>query len=313
MIYVFRDQPSISAKLLAEAIDGIRLRRPENLTRRAKERDKVVMWGACVPNTKGLQLNNIPLQNKYEDAIRLKTARIKTIEVAKTKPAPLPLTAPPDPLVPIWDDAQDAAEAFSQLALTRHVVAQTGVKELLDKLAKVKAGMLVPAPAAPPPQTQGEWLGRRFHHVGGNDLLRPPTTPDFYVRKEALVNEYRVHSFLGRSIRAGKKVARTPQSETPFTGTPHAWVRSFDAGWQLSYADDAGIKQKHRDIAHAAVKALGLSFGAVDIGETAPGELIVLEVNRAPGVENGTVEAYARSIRRWATGEWTSENQQAGQ
>lgn len=307
MLYIFRDQPSMSAKLLAEAVDGIRLRRPENLLRRARATDKVVMWGTCVPAIRGLVLNNIPLQNKYEDAMKLKAAGIRTIEVGKTRPAPVATVAPPDPLLPIWDDAQDAAEAFTQLVLTRNPVAQTGVKELIDKLGKVKAGMLTAAPVAPP-QTVGEWLGRKYHHVGGNDLLTPKTTPDFYVKKETFVNEYRVHSFLGKSIRAGKKIPRTPQGETPFTGTPHPWVRSFNAGWWLTYDDEAlgDNKQQKRDLAHKAVKTLGLNFGAVDIGETGRGELIVLEINRAPGVENGTVEAYARSIRKWASGEWTA-------
>ena len=71
----------------------------------------------------------------------------------------------------------------------------------------------------------------------------------------------------------------------------------------ISY-DGEVVKQRHRDIAHQAIQALGLQFGAVDIGERADGSLLVLEVNRAAGVEGGTVEAYARAVRRWITGEW---------
>ena len=307
MIYVFRNAPSQSARLLAEAVDGIRLKRPENLLRRVRQNDKVVMWGSYLPDVAGIVLNNVPLSNKFEDAIRLKDAGVRTVEVTRTRPVAVQTEAPIDPLIDIWTDAQDAAEAFVNLAPTRNEVAHTGINELRTKLLNVANQMRIPAPLAPPAQPIGEWLGRKFNHVGGNDLLTPTTMPDFYSKKEAIVTEYRVHSFFGRSIRAGKKVHRGPDNKTPFHGTPHAWIRSFDAGWMISYADDAGIKQRHRDIAHSAVKALGLNFGAVDIGELADGTLIVLEVNRAPGVEDGTTNAYSRAIRRWIAGEWTAD------
>lgn len=312
MIFVYRPHASTSARELASAVDGVRIRREENLRRRVRANDKVVMWGSFLPNLNGLVLNNVPLASKFEDAIRLKEAGVRTVEVSKTRPhQPAPLPAPVDPLQAIWEDAQDAAEAFVNLDPTRLTTAQTGVLELITKLTNVRAAMQKPAPVAPTPPPLDTWLARRNNHVGGRDLLRPDGGADYYSKKEAIVNEYRVHSFFGRSIRAGKKVHRTPQSETPFNGTPHEWVRSFDAGWQMSYADGqlGRNPQRIRDIAHAAVKALGLNFGAVDIGELADGTLIVLEVNRAPGVEGGTTEAYARAIRRWITGEWTAEGQ----
>lgn len=56
-----------------------------------------------------------------------------------------------------------------------------------------------------------------------------------------------------------------------------------------------------REISHAAVKALGLDFGAVDIGKKEDGSYIVLEVNRMAGIENeNTMLAYARAIKEWA-------------
>jgi glutathione synthase/RimK-type ligase-like ATP-grasp enzyme len=54
-----------------------------------------------------------------------------------------------------------------------------------------------------------------------------------------------------------------------------------------------------REIAAAAVTALGLDFGAVDLAQRPDGTLFVLEVNRAPGVEAGTAVAYAQAIQRW--------------
>lgn len=314
MIWIYRPHSSTSARLLAETLDGVRSKNEARIRARVRPNDKIVLWGAHLPNIQGRTINNVPLRNKFEDAVRLQEAGISTVRVARTRPllpAPPPGPLPTDPLIVIWEDAAEAAEAFSNLTPTRNDVARGGVNELISKLTAVTRQMTIPAPVAPPSLPGGpdpNWLARRFNHVGGDDLLRPTTSVDYYSKREQFANEYRVHSFLGRSIRAGKKVHRTPQSETPFHGTPHQWIRSFDAGWQISYADDSGIRQKHRDIAHAAVRALGLQFGAVDIGEKGDGTLIVLEVNRAPGVEGGSTESYGRAMRRWAAGEWTAEN-----
>lgn len=305
MIWVFRSAGSTSARLLAEALDGRRAKQLETLFRRVKPTDKVVMWGAYVDGLTVKTINNIPLQSKFDDANSLNGAGIRTVSVSKNRPVELPIVVSTDPLIKIWEDAQDAAEAFVNLQPTRNIVAQAGVEELRTKMTGVLNAIRVPAPTAPPIKPVGDWLPRKNNHVGGNDLRNANLpNPDFYSKKETFVNEYRVHSFLGRSIRAGRKVHRTPIDETPFNGVAHEWIRAFDTGWKISYADEAGIKQRHRDIAHASVKALGLSFGAVDIGELADGTLVVLEVNRAPGVEAGTTGAYAKAIRRWVDGEW---------
>lgn len=149
------------------------------------------------------------------------------------------------------------------------------------------------------------YLPRSRNHVGGMDLLAPPKWPDFWVQKLPIVNEYRIHSFCGRSIRAGKKILR--DGFIPATGTApwgsapniaHPWVRSYDAGWRIFY-DNFKSSKTMRSLAAKAVKALDLDFGAVDIGELENGNFVVLEVNRAPGLEGGTIEAYARNIQKW--------------
>jgi hypothetical protein len=307
MIRVFRPHKSDSAVALAEALDGLKSSNAERMHRIVRPNDKTIMWGAFVANLPGRSLNNVPLRNKYEDALVLKEAGVRTVEVSRTRPM-IAGETPVDPLIAAWDRASDAAEAFSQLVPNRNPVTIQGIRDLETFLSVVRDAASRPAPVVTADRPDPNWLPRRYDHVGGNDLLSGITTGDYYSKREQFVAEYRVHSFLGRSIRAGKKIHRTPQSETPFHGTPHEWIRSFDSGWQISYADDSGIKQRHRDIAHAAVKALGLAFGAVDIGELADGTLVVLEVNRAAGVEGGTTEAYARAVRRWISNEWTADN-----
>ena len=76
---------------------------------------------------------------------------------------------------------------------------------------------------ANPTQT-AEWLRRSNHHVGGNDLLTPPRQVDYVVKKENFVAEYRVHSFLGHSIRAGTKKHREGFAN------PHPWIQEYFHG-----------------------------------------------------------------------------------
>ena len=139
---------------------------------------------------------------------------------------------------------------------------------------------------------EGEtWLGRANSHIGGADLLAPPARPDYWVKKEDITREYRLHIFRGQSIRAGRK--------EKFREDAHPWIRSHDAGWHLVY-DGHGVTDRHRDAAKQAVTALGLDFGAVDVGERADGSVLVFEVNRAPGLEGNTIAAYATAIQSWA-------------
>lgn len=139
------------------------------------------------------------------------------------------------------------------------------------------------------PGTTGEWLARTSDHERGSDLLNPRTRADYYVKKEKIVKEFRVHSFNGLSIRAGEKVKARPDA--------HPWIRSWDAGWDVRYN---GVTPAHRAIAAKAIKALELDFGAVDIGQKENGDLFVLEVNRAPAMDEGnTAKIYAQYILEW--------------
>jgi hypothetical protein len=149
---------------------------------------------------------------------------------------------------------------------------------------------------------EGEWLPRAAHHVGGDDLLNPTqTVPAYFSRKEDLEYEYRVHIFRGESIRAGVKIPReTYRNQDGSEREPHPWIRSWDSGWRISYT---GVKKPVRELAKSAITALGLDFGAVDIGQRRQDKsVLVLEVNRAPGVESGTIDAYVDAIKRWANG-----------
>jgi hypothetical protein len=142
---------------------------------------------------------------------------------------------------------------------------------------------------------ESNWLPRKNNHQGGSDLLRPPVNPDYYVKKYEIRKEFRVHIFRSgetySSIRAGIKVPRDGVDSSAL----HPWIRSYDAGWRLDYgqACQLEIRQSVRDEAKLAIKALGLDFGAVDVGVLADNRPLVLEVNRAPGNEGNTTRTYA--------------------
>lgn len=312
MIYVYRKNASTGARLLAEALgQGARRFRGTEvpIERKARAGDVVIAWGEAVPEIRGVRvLNGTTIRNKFSDAELLAREGVPTIQVSLQRPAaPPPVAAAVDPAIAIMRDAQEAAEELVNLTLPagplpRRGPLVDGVRDLLAKLNGLTGALAIAAPVAQPGRPVGEWLSRSNSHVGGNDLLAN-RGGDYYAKKEDLVQEVRVHSFKGRSLRAGVKALREGFSLDGANGTrrAHAWIRSWDGGWRILY-DGQTSRQAHRDLAHEAVEALGLDFGAVDIGEKRDGSLIVLEVNRAPGLEGGSVDVYANAIRQWAQG-----------
>jgi hypothetical protein len=295
LIYIYRRAASEGATELAEALNdaGIPARRTQGgllreervRTRLAEGRDRLICWGNVAPVAAPHILNGSVLRSKYQDALVLKQANVPTIEVSQNRPpaqrqARGTLQMEADGIEAYHQDGRGLVLNYDEQS-ARHTIQQ--LREWLD------------APLPP----VAEWLGRRNNHIGGSDLLTPPMNPDFWVRKESINEEYRLHIFRGKSIRAGRKVNRGVRPD----GRPsHEWIRSFDAGWIIAYE---GFKSSasQREIATNAVKALGLDFGAVDLAQKADGSLFVLEVNRAPGIEGGSIQAYVQAINKWIRGE----------
>lgn len=309
--FVYRRQASTGATDLAQALGATRYRAINlPMERKVRPGDTVICWGESLVPIDGVRiLNGGQIRDKYQDARRLSEAGVPTIKVSQTKPEPEPPTpAGPDPAFAAWERASEIAESFvnadSSNPVSRGPVMVAAVNELHAAVARLMDEIRKPIPVATPGREVGEWLPRLRNHVGGNDLFTPPATPDFYVKKESIVQEYRIHSFQGRSIRAGVK---RQANDVP---TVHPWIRSFDGGWRIVY-DGVTPRQKHRDVAHAACKALELDFAAVDVAELADGTVIVLECNRAPGIEAGTITNYTEAIRKWIDGVTTPRDVEA--
>lgn len=293
MIYVYRRAASDGARELVEEIllQGVRARRSQGraMQDNIATGDTVVCWGDQLPALRvplnDLKvLNNVAPMSKFTEAQTLAAAGVPTVQVSRTRPAPTrraPFAEQPYIITNGLSLNAADARALAQ-RLTQHAAEQ-------DRLREAHARQ---------PQITEEWLARRDNHVGGSDLLRGGTTGDYYSKKENIIEEYRLHMFAGKSIRAGvKRQAAT----RPDGSAPHAWIRSFDAGWKIHY-DGFRSTEEMRTLAARAVEALGLQFGAVDLARTSDGRLIVLEVNRAPGVEGGTAVAYATKIVAFANG-----------
>lgn len=149
-------------------------------------------------------------------------------------------------------------------------------------------------------------IPRRLNHMGGRDILDPPQAPAFWTARMKFVSEYRLHSFNGKSIKAGIKTPRNgftlAASEEEWKSNPaifaHPWWRSFDTGWLIAYREFKS-SEAMRKTAAAAIKALGLTFGGVDLALDADDQVFVLEVNKAPGIEGTTINAYVKAIQKW--------------
>lgn len=312
-VYVFRNAASEGARELAMALGGRKVRfnnrygglyfkrlNGQRVAVQPTAQDIVICWGEQAPQvTRGVRiLNGAAIQNKYADAVTLHEAGVPTVEVSQTVPRATLAPPPVDPALTVFDDVRELVMDFPT-EFARGRVLNDGVAQLTRRVTALQQALAI-APPQPVMQDIGTWLGRLRNHVGGTDLLTPPARPEFFVKKIELAREFRVHSFLSRSIRAGVKAPREGFNN------PHPWIRSYDAGWQIRY-DGVTSQQRHRELAHRATQALGLDFGAVDIGEKVNGDLVVLEVNRAPGLEGGTVTRYSNAILRWRDGELEAE------
>lgn len=167
----------------------------------------------------------------------------------------------------------------------------------LEQLQRMRAAHVrcVPFDDTIPDMAEGEiWLGRRIHHTQGRDILLPDKkfwrTRDYWTKYIPSTAEWRIHVFDGNSIARGMKVFHGDQQEpTEFV------IRSRARDYVMTHNVDPprGVRQ----LAKAAVQAIGESFGAVDILIGQDGLQYVLEVNTAPAMDDYTLRAYVKAIR----------------
>lgn len=116
-----------------------------------------------------------------------------------------------------------------------------------------------------------------------------------YTKGIKIRREYRVHVFKGQVIDHVQKRRRHDNMEVS------EYIRNHTHGWVFVHQDFNRLEEVERE-AIAAVEALGLDFGAVDvITEKHTGKVYVLEVNTAVGLHEGgiTANAYINAFREY--------------
>lgn len=115
-----------------------------------------------------------------------------------------------------------------------------------------------------------------------------------YTRYVPKQDEYRVHVFRELGV-IDVQQKRKDSDVTPEERDPY--IRNHDAGWVFC-REDVNPPQVVLKAAEDAVMALGLDFGAVDIGFHNAIGPCVYEVNTAPGLEGQTLTNYVEAFRK---------------
>jgi len=151
-------------------------------------------------------------------------------------------------------------------------------------------------------------LLRRSGSMGGNNIVlieRPIQTDDEHnmVRKILAEDsraylckywykeqEFRVHIVNGEAIFQVEKIPRT---------NPHRALKQsiWNVGDLWMYSSNTDVRDDLVDVSVKAVHCLGLDFGAVDL-MTKGGEVMILEVNSAPGLQKRSRRKYADAFER---------------
>lgn len=164
----------------------------------------------------------------------------------------------------------------------------------------LKSGVLAPAPSAVPQSLPA--VGRKKRHEGGNGfwicLQAADVTNAFQCGAEYFVPyistraEYRVHVLCGQALLMQRKTLRNKRTAM------WPWLRNNKTGWGF---DQCEIIPEVGALGIAAVKSLGLDFGAADIIESDRGYLYVLEVNTAPALRKERLEIWALALKEIIT------------
>jgi len=120
--------------------------------------------------------------------------------------------------------------------------------------------------------------------------LRPHLFYSSYFKKR---REFRIHVFKDKVIFEQEKLKKKGEENAD------KYIRSHDRGWCFAFKHlaDEPVPDNVRTAARMAVAAIGLDFGAVDIGWNPDNGACVFEVNTAPGLEESSLLAYTDAIR----------------
>ncbi len=187
-----------------------------------------------------------------------------------------------------WGNDKEIAFSVNRVINSAEAVALARNKPAaLEVMAA--GGLRVPRFVHEPPA-----IGRTRYHQGGDGLViwnegEPQPQASYFLEIVPSTQEFRVHVVGGRAIAWQRKVKEEGSVEVDDL------IRNFNRGWRFQHIKErAWLSQP----AIAAVKSLGLDFGAVDILHNADSHQVwILEVNTAPALEGMTFERWVEALR----------------
>jgi len=102
--------------------------------------------------------------------------------------------------------------------------------------------------------------------------------------------EYRIHVFQGEIIRYCRKL---PSVDNP------GRIRAIRYGWRFRGLRQERWRRSICRISKAALEALDLDFGAVDIATDTDGNNWLFEVNTAPGIDRSSLAVWVNALTNW--------------
>lgn len=123
---------------------------------------------------------------------------------------------------------------------------------------------------------------------GAEQLVEAP----LYVKYVPKEQEYRVHVLRGNAFFAQRKARKLEVPDDQVN-----WQVRNLAGGFIYANQNVEISEEVRTQSVAAVSALGLDFGAVDVVVTQRGRVYALEVNTACGLSGTTLDKYVEAFR----------------
>lgn len=160
-----------------------------------------------------------------------------------------------------------------------------------------------------PPNTFYPAFMRKLSHAGGVDirLALEPEHASLYTRNgwsfatKYIPNqkEFRIWVYRRQHLGTYEKILARPNE---FLAS-RRFGANFDNGYSFQLVASENVPRAAVEMASAAVQALGLDFGAVDMLHGRDGQFYILEVNTAPGVEGPdrqVIQMLATKIAWWA-------------
>lgn len=177
---------------------------------------------------------------------------------------------------------------------------RNGIAAAADKFDSLQAmrtaGVPVPNFSHNNLELRPPYLARSRQHTRGLDITLCMQaldaarcgTADYYIEYIPTAREYRIHAFEDRIIHVTQKVLTNEEAYTP-------WIRNHGHGYTFR-SPRIRLTPLQEYAAISAVKALRLTFGAVDLIVADDGQTYVLEVNTAPACSPRTGRAYVDAI-----------------